>query len=84
MRASYQRVRLLDSMWRDFNAPQAAVVAGSSLASVGKPAPPGLGLQHRASMISRMSSSAMHPQDDHCLLFQLLSGAVGLVDLNPS
>lgn len=88
MRAGFERVLLLDSLWNSTNAP----APGPAAAGAAAPSPlvaddslsNSLGLQHTRSPLRRICSTAMHPQDDQCLLFQLLSGAVGLLDLNPS
>ena len=67
MRASFERVHLLESLWSESH--RHAPDAGP------------LGMQQ--AVLGRVCSSSIHPQDDHALLFQLLSGAVGVVDVNP-
>jgi len=85
MRAGFERVLLLDSLWNNSNAPAAASGAAASSPVAADDFPSNsLGLHHTRSPLRRICSTAMHPQDEQVMLFQLLSGAVGLLDLNPS
>jgi hypothetical protein len=78
MRASFDRVMLLETLWKDSN----HTLSATGSASTSLLPPPSLGL-HLRNAWSRVCSSSIHPQDDSTFLFQLTSGAVGLVDLNP-